>query len=253
MDFNTDISAKYMKIIYEPRGKALEYSPLAANLYKGCSHKCSYCYAPSATFKKRVVFHSDEYIRPRTNILDDFEKDCKKIAGDKREILFSFTTDPYQKIDEELQITRKALIIALKYDLFPVILTKGGKLSTRDFDILSQFKNSKFGVSLTHDIDSVSLKWERAAPLPNERIESLMDAWTYGIETYVSFEPVIDPDAVYRLIDRTHEFVDFYKVGKLNHNAYQKTIDWVLFRETVIKQLDSLDKKYMIKKDLQDM
>lgn len=239
-----------MSIIYKPKGKALEYSPLAANLYRGCSHKCSYCYAPSATFQDRSVFHSDSFIQPRKNILEQFEKDCKKFKGDEREILFSFTTDPYQKIDDELQITRKALVMALEYDLFPVILTKGGNRALRDFDILSKFKNKKFGVSLTHDIDSVSLKWERGGALPNERINSLLEAWTMGIETFVSFEPVIDPEAVYRLIDKTHEFVDFYKVGKLNYHPHSKKIDWVDFREKVIKQLDYLGKKYMIKKDL---
>jgi DNA repair photolyase len=239
-----------MSIIYEPKGKALEYSPLAANLYKGCSHSCIYCYAPSATFKDRKIFHSDEYIRPRAKVLEQFEKDCKKYAGDQREILFSFTTDPYQKCETEINITRQALEIALKYDLFPVILTKGGTNATKDFDILTKFKNRKFGVSLTHDVDSVSLEWEPGAALPQDRIKALMEAWTLGIETFVSFEPVIDPDAVMRLIDSTHEFVDFYKVGKLNYHQHSKSIDWVSFRESVINKLESLGKRYMIKKDL---
>lgn len=239
-----------MCIIYEPRGKALEYSPLAVNLYRGCSHKCAYCYAPSATFKQRDVFHSDEFIQPRVDVLAKFEKDCKKFTGDKREILFSFTTDPYQKCETELNITRRALKIAFKHDLFPVILTKGGARAIKDFDILTKFKNRKFGVSLTHDIDSVSLEWEPGAALPQDRINALMEAWTLGIETFVSFEPVIDPDAVLRLIDSTHEFVDFYKVGKLNYHQHAKTIDWISFRESVIAKLESLNKKHMIKKDL---
>lgn len=237
-------------IIYEPRGKALEYSPLAANLYRGCSHACIYCYAPSATFKKRDIFHSCEFIKPRVDVLKKFEKDCKKLAGDKREVLFSFTTDSYQKCETELNITRQALEIALKYDLFPVILTKGGKRAVKDFDILTKFKNRKFGVSLTHDVDSISLKWEPGAALPNDRIDTLIEAWTLGIETFVSFEPVIDPESVLRLIDKTYEFVDFYKVGKLNYHPNSKMIDWVIFRESVIKKLESLNKKYMIKNDL---
>lgn len=239
-----------MTIIYEPRGKAHEYSPLAANLYKGCSHVCRYCYAPSATFKKRDVFHSSEFISPRKNVLTEFKNDCKKYAGDEREVLFSFTSDPYQPIESNLKITQQALCIAKQYDIFAVILTKNGVLSRRDLLLLSTLKRRKFGVTLTHDDPKISLEWESGASLPFERIEALRDAWTLGIETFVSFEPVIDPEAVYRLIETTYEFVDFYKVGKLNYHPFQKNIDWPLFRKTVIKKLNQYDKPYMIKKDL---
>jgi len=47
-----------MPIIYEPSGKALEYSPLAANLYAGCGHRCVYCYAPLALKRTREMFYS---------------------------------------------------------------------------------------------------------------------------------------------------------------------------------------------------
>jgi DNA repair photolyase len=239
-----------MTIIYEPRGKAREYSPLAANLYKGCSHNCVYCYAPNATFKQRSVFHSANFIAPRKNVLRQFEKDCLKYAEDKREVLFSFTSDAYQPIESELLLTRQTLMIAKKHNIFAVILTKNGILSRRDLPLLASFNRRKFGVTLTHDRPEVSIKWESGAALPIERIAALQDAWTLGIETFVSFEPVIDPEAVYRLIDITHEFVDFYKVGKLNYHPFQKSINWPLFRENVIKQLEYYGKPYMIKKDL---
>lgn len=241
--------SKMTNIIYEPRGKALEYSPLAANLYRGCSHGCKYCYAPSATFKHRDLFHSDSFIQPRSDVAKQFEKDCIELSGDKRECLLSFTTDPYQKIESELMLTRLAIKCAKENDIFLTILTKSA-LASRDFDLLQSMKRKKFGMTLTTDIDSESLEWEPFASLPKQRIDCLMDAWTKGISTFVSFEPVINPEAVLRLIDLTHQFVDFYKVGKLNHHKFQKTIDWVLFRELVTKKLDSLGKKYMVKKDL---
>ncbi len=34
-----------LSVVYEPRGRAREYSPLALNLYRGCSSRCVYCYA----------------------------------------------------------------------------------------------------------------------------------------------------------------------------------------------------------------
>ena len=32
-----------MGMIYEPRGRAREYSPLALNVYNKCDHFCRYC------------------------------------------------------------------------------------------------------------------------------------------------------------------------------------------------------------------
>jgi len=32
------------RLIYQPKGKAREYSPWACNLFNGCTNNCSYCY-----------------------------------------------------------------------------------------------------------------------------------------------------------------------------------------------------------------
>jgi DNA repair photolyase len=237
-----------MKAIYEPRGKAREYSPLACNLYKGCSHGCVYCYAPSATYTDKEKFHSEVY--PRNGILNAVEKDAASLEGDNRDILLCFTTDPYQPIEEKMKITRQALRSFARHGLSCQILTKGGLLATRDFDLLSQNPNNKFSVTLTTDDPEESKEWEPNASLPADRIESLRLAHEFGISTWVSFEPVINPDAVYRLIDQTHEFVDLYKVGKMNYHPHAKTIDWVAFRSFVIRCLSKYSKKYYLKRDL---
>ena len=89
-----------------------------------------------------------------------------------------------------------------------------------------------------------------AAPT-NERINSLKKAHDLGIFTFVSLEPVWNPNQTLELIDLTHEFVDFYKVGKLNYNKLQKLIDWKKFKFDVIEKLDTYKKEYYIKNDLQ--
>lgn len=239
-----------MPAIYVPRGKALEYSPLALNLYKGCSHACAYCFAPSATFTPREKFSQKSYVRPRPGILAELERDATKFAGDQREVLMSFTSDPYQGSEEKHQVTRQALEILRTNRLRPTILTKGGALAQRDFDVLAQTPGSAFAVTLTSDNDAESREWEPGAALPDERIQNLRAAHDAGIRTWVSFEPVIDPDAALRLIERVHPFVDLFKVGKLNYHAHSKTIDWPLFRSEVTRLLDKIGKPYIIKKDL---
>jgi DNA repair photolyase len=98
-----------MEIIYEPKGKAKEYCNLAVNLYKGCNHGCKYCYAPSATFTKRKKFNNHQ--EPRKNIIEKLKKDAEKHPGNGQQVLLSFTSDPYQHLDQELQLTRQAIKI----------------------------------------------------------------------------------------------------------------------------------------------
>lgn len=236
-----------MSLIYEPRGKAAEYSPLAMNIYKGCSHGCVYCYAPSATYKTREVFHSTP--QPRNNFLQELRKDLPKFRGDKRPVLLCFTTDPYQPINETAKLTRISLEHLIDNGNSVKILTKGGTRAVRDFDLMKSGSVS-FGSTLTFIDPAKSIEWEPGASLPADRIDALRQAKNAGISTWVSLEPVIDPVQVYAIIEATHEFIDLYKVGKLNYHPLSKTIDWHDFRVNVELLLTSLKKEFYIKEDL---
>ena len=242
-----------MSIIYEPRGKAREFAALAANIYKGCAHGCTYCYAPSATFTPRDKFSEKTYIQPRKNWFDQMEKDCKKLTKNRCQeiILMSFTSDPYQPCEEKFKVTRLAMSMMNRYGLNFGVLTKGGTRACRDFDLLSKNPKNQFACTLTTDIDSESLEWEPGAALPSDRIEALRKAHALGIDTWVSFEPVINPEAVPRLIDKTHKFVNLYKIGKLNYHKKASEIDWSSYLQTVEAKLHQYGKKYIVKKDLE--
>jgi len=238
-------------VIYEPRGKAGEYAPLALNLYRGCLHGFLYCFAPTATFTDRETFHDPSYIQPRLGILEDLEEQARRMAGDKREILLSFTSDPYHILERGAQVTRRALEILMSNNLSVTILTKGGTWGLeRDRDLLALNPANAWSVTLTHDDRLVSLEWEPYAAMPLDRIGSLYFAKKLGLKTWVSFEPVIDPEAVYRLLEATHEFVDLYKVGKLNYHPLAKEIDWRRFKGELEERLTRLGKPYYLKKDL---
>jgi len=181
------------------------------------------------------------------------EKDCIKLSKEKCQeiILMSFTSDPYQPCENDFKVTRLAMDMLNRHSLNFGVLTKGGTRACRDFDLLSKNPKNQFACTLTTDIDSESLEWEPGAALPQDRIEALKKAHAMGIDTWVSFEPVINPDAVQRLIDETHEFVNLYKVGKLNYHKKAAEIDWGLYLETVESKLSHYDKKWIVKKDLE--
>ena len=82
-----------MSIIYEPRGKAREYSDLAVNLYTGCSHACRYCYCPAILRKTVDAWAFDP--QPRKNVLRELDRDAKKLQGDPRETLRRLMEERY--------------------------------------------------------------------------------------------------------------------------------------------------------------
>lgn len=239
-----------MPIIYEPRGKAKEYADLAANLYIGCDHGCKYCYAPSATYKTREAFTKP---RVRPGVIAQIAKEAPAYAG--REVLLSFTCDVYssfatEQIDPIMQasITRQAIDALHLGGCHVTILTKGGKRSTADFDILKP--GDKYGATLTFDNPADSQEWEPGAALPEERIAALREAHARNITTWVSFEPVIKPSQTLALMKQVAGFVDLYKIGKWNHDARSKEIDWLAFAEEALDIVVSLKKEFIIKKDL---
>lgn len=234
-------------VLYEPRGKAREYCPLAVNLYSGCSHQCEYCYAPATLHKTKETFYESS---PRENILNKITKDAQKLqlVHDSGPVLLCFTCDPYQPIDDQYQITREAIKILHSHDINVMVLTKGGIRAERDFDLLT--RNDWFGVTLTNLDDTMSIKWEPGASLPEERIISLKHAHEKGIKTWVSLEPVLYPEVALEIIKQTHSFVDKYKVGVLNYHPHSKDINWHNFAINVRDLLDELNCNYYLKNDL---
>ena len=153
-------------------------------------------------------------------------------------------------------MTREAILILHNSGLAVAILTKGGWLATRDFDLLT--KADCFGVTLTFLDPKRSREWEPGAALPSMRMKSLDDAHARGIPTWVSLEPVIDPAESLALIETTAKFVDVFKVGTLNYSGklppelqrQVRGIDWPKFARDAVKLLDDLGANYYIKRDL---
>jgi DNA repair photolyase len=241
-----------MNIIYEPSGKAREYAPLALNIYDGCEHCCKYCYSPSVLHKTREEFCSAP--KPKKNFLERLTKDAKKLRGDDREILISFASDPYQPIEEELQLTRQAIEILINHNLRFTILTKGGLRAVKDFDWLKVYPKCSFGTTLIFIHQKFANEWEPNAPLIQDRVDTIEIAHNMGIKTWVSLEPVIDSEEAFQVMAFLHRWVDFWWVGKINyHPQLEAKIDWVDFREKVKEFMSAVGGNYYLKKSLTEL
>jgi DNA repair photolyase len=235
-----------LTIIYEPRGRAREYAPLAVNLYSGCEHGCLYCYAPAALRRRPEEFHG--LAVPRLNILERLRKEAERRQGPREQVLLCFTCDPYPPTEREHGTTRRAIEILHEHGWTVQILTKGGTRACRDFDLLGAA--DAFATTLTFLDPERSLEWEPRAALPADRIDAIRKAHSAGIPTWVSLEPVIDPAEALEIIRRTHEVVDLYKVGPLNYHPATAGVDWRAFGQEVEALLRELGKGYYLKEDL---
>lgn len=247
------------RVIYRPRGRAGEYSPLALNLYTGCRHGCKYCYVPRVLRKDRQEFHSK--VEVRKNIIENLKYDIEHVQITEP-VLLCFTCDPYTPEvaeDPYNQTTFKALVLLAENKINFQVLTKAGLRAVKDFGLYRTQNTGhrtqnidKFATTLTYLNPAKSLEIEPFAALPAERIESLKAAKKAGIETWVSFEPALSEQEIHKLITASAPYTDFYKVGKVTE--YQSDItDWPGFITRITKHLDMLGKKYMLKEDLRKM
>jgi DNA repair photolyase len=245
------VSLKGCKIIYAPKGQAGEYAPLATNPFIGCGHKCSYCYVPHVTKQPRAEF--DRIAVPRKNYLQRLEADARKYqqAGITAQVMFSFTTDPYNPFDVQAGITRRAIEILVSHGLAFCTLTKGGGRALRDLDLFRPDRDA-FATTLTSTDNDFSRKWERGAASAANRIGTLQAFHSRGVFTWVSLEPVLNTESTLEVIRATHDFVDLYKIGRTNYvKGITDRVDWKRFTEDVIQLCHALGVRHYIKKDLQ--
>jgi DNA repair photolyase len=224
------------QLIYETKGRAREFNELSINLFNGCGHACIYCYGADILHQTQERF--TKMMMPRATEKElYFDASAWAKKGETRRVLLCFITDPYQPLELETQITRKAITALHSFGLNVVILTKAGLRSTRDFDLLGP--KDAYATTLTCDNDADSLKWEPGAALPSERIEALKEAHRKGIETWVSFEPVIYPVQTFHLLEMTHDIVGHYKVGTMNYHPHGKLTDWKKFGQMMLEKMDT--------------
>lgn len=235
--------------IYEPRTKAREYSDLAINIYKGCNHGCTYCFARKMAERytsKNCVCSFNEP-KPREGIVEAVRN---QLSGGKykgKKILLCFTCDPYP-VEIGTTPTREIIKAIKDAGAYVSVLTKGGMRAARDFDLYKP--GDSFGSTLTCFDEYHSKQWEPNAATPLNRLLALSTAHERGIKTWVSLEPVIYPSQTLKLIEESYAYVDLYKIGTINYSERKKEIDWKDFGQKAVKLLETLGKEYYIKDDL---
>lgn len=243
--------------IYKPSGRALEYSPdaLALNIYRGCSHGCTYCFAPSVLRMSREEFSC---ITTRFNIAEAVKRQIEREQMTGKLIHLCFTCDPYPA-GIDTTPTRECIKAIKESGNHVQILTKGGSRALRDFDLLDS--GDWFGVTIsklrgfTDEGLLEDITEEPWAAVPHERLTSLRMAKSMKINTWISCEPVLRADDIYWLIGEA-DYVNLFRIGKLNHaktpelKYIHDDINWAEFGRTCVELCEQYGRRYYIKEDL---
>lgn len=225
------------KAIYNPSGKAREYSAWACNFYVGCSNGCTYCYCKKGILAGVMGQNKPQLkacFKNEDHALEVFEKELNQNLYElqKHGLFFSFTTDPM--LPKTVGLTIKASGLATVMKIPVKILTKYTEFADwfvnwSKINALTDKEFWAFGFTLTgHD------ELEPGASTNSERIEAMKKLHDAGFKTFASIEPIIDFDSSLEMIEKTLSFCDHYKIGLESGKKYKpqdvRNFFWVVLK-----------------------
>jgi len=160
-------------------------------------------------------------VQPREGIVEAVKKQLEREKITGKLIHLCFTCDPYPT-GYDTTPTREIIKLLKEHGNHVQILTKGD--GSRDFDLLDE--NDWYGITLSSNTKIASVA-EPGAISPGKRMLTAQAAHQLGIKTWVSFEPVLETDAVLSIIVSYFDVFNKIKVGKLNYHP--SDIDWAAF------------------------
>lgn len=189
--YSVDISRTVITINESPDVAA----DASLNIYRGCEHGCSYCYARQTHeylgLSAGLDFETNIFIKHDAPKLLHSELASPKWKP--QTIMLSGNTDAYQPIEKKLELTRKCLEVLHQFHN-PFIITTKNKLVTRDIDILSklaEYQTASVTFSVTSLDNRLTSLMEPQTTKPKLKLEAIKQLTDAGIPTGIMVAPVI--------------------------------------------------------------
>jgi DNA repair photolyase len=162
------------------------------NVYRGCSHRCRYCYALySHNYLNDGDFFGDIFIKE--NILEALEAQLKKKSWKQEVVNLGGVTDSYQAIEKEEALLPEILKLFIKYKT-PISISTKSDLILRDKDLfieLGELAGASIGISVTTFDEDLRKKIEPCSSSTRDRF-NILDAFKgTSVRTGVLFMPIL--------------------------------------------------------------
>jgi DNA repair photolyase len=162
------------------------------NIYRGCGHRCIYCFAQySHKYLDTEEFFDDIFVK--TNIAEALHTDFAKRSWRGNPVNICGVTDAYQPLEKDYVLMPKIIETFIRHKN-PMIITTKSTLLRRDMDLLDKL-NKVAGVSVQISAsimdESIREKVEPFAPPTRERFTMLKELSERGIHCGVLMMPII--------------------------------------------------------------
>jgi DNA repair photolyase len=158
------------------------------NIYRGCCHGCIYCDSRSDCYQIKD-FH---IVRGKENAIEMINDELK--SKRKRGVIGTGAmSDPYNPLEKEYKLTRKALELINRYNFGVAIATKSD-LVTRDIDLLKEIKMHSpviVKITITTADDELCKKIEPQVALSSRRFEAINQLSKNGIFAGILLMPIL--------------------------------------------------------------
>jgi len=162
------------------------------NIYRGCEHRCSYCYALySHEYLQGGDFFRDIFIKE--NIVEALEKKLRSPCWKRETVNLGGVTDSYQPVEKTRKIMPDILRLLIRYRTPASISTKS-ELILRDLDLfkeLARVAGADIAFSITTMDENIYRKTEPGSSPPEKRFAALGEIAKSDIRCGVLCMPIL--------------------------------------------------------------
>lgn len=165
------------------------------NPYRGCTHGCHYCFA--RRYHTQFEMDSDDefasVILVKRNFIEVLARELDRPSWRREQVALGTATDPYQPIEGQYRLTRRALE-ALARARTPVGLVTKGPMVVRDRDVLMELSR---GASCTVYVSVPTVDeeaWRILEPgtaHPLQRLRAVRELVDGGVNAGVLMAPIV--------------------------------------------------------------
>lgn len=184
-----EIEAK--KALNKLNSKFLPYN-WDLNVYRGCMHKCQYCYALySHKYLDGKNFFDDIYVKK--NVIESMEKQLASKRWKREVINLGGVTDNYQPIEAKYGLMREVLKLMIKYKN-PITISTKSDLILRDEDLLTELAKVTMvnvAATITTMDENIRKLIEPGAVSSERRVKMLSQLKDKNIGLGLHFMPIL--------------------------------------------------------------